>query len=63
MSRTASLRSGSVAARVGRCAAGFHPSFSRHDKVQTSLTLFIWLNENVRGDVGQHVKCKGKDNF
>ena len=26
---------------------GFHPSFSRHAKDQTSLALVIWLNENV----------------
>ena len=30
------------------CIVGFHPSFSRHGKVQTSLTLLIWLNENVQ---------------
>ena len=26
---------------------GFHPTFSRHGKVQASLTLLVWLNENV----------------
>ena len=25
--------------------------FSRHDNVQASSTLFIWLNENVRWDM------------
>ena len=26
-------------------------AFSRHDNVQASSTLFIWLNENVRWDI------------
>ncbi len=26
---------------------GFHPTFSCHGIVQASLTLLIWLNENV----------------
>ena len=26
---------------------GFHPTFSRHGKVEASFTLLIWLNENV----------------
>ena len=26
---------------------GFHPSFSRHGRAQTSLVLLMWLNENV----------------
>ena len=30
-----------------RDIVGFHPTFSRHGIVQASLTLLIWLNENV----------------
>jgi hypothetical protein len=26
---------------------GFHPTFSRHAKAETSFALVIWLNENV----------------
>ena len=26
---------------------GFHPSFSRHGRDQASLSLLIWLNENL----------------
>ena len=26
---------------------GFHPTFSRHDRIEVSFILFIWLNEKV----------------
>ena len=26
---------------------GFHPSFSRHGKIEASFILLIWLNENA----------------
>ncbi len=46
------------AGKFGRiCKKGsFSRTFSRHDIVQASLPLFIWLNENVLGKGSFSVK-------
>ena len=34
---------------------GFHPTFSRHDRIEASFILFIWLNEKVLIPLGHRI--------